>query len=45
MNWKGENKMGFTNYNREPRLLEMLKDYIRGIFPPSVTRLNLANTV
>ncbi|KAF8472023.1 hypothetical protein BDZ91DRAFT_775438 [Kalaharituber pfeilii] len=27
--WKGQNKMGFTNYNRVPRLLELLKDYIR----------------
>ncbi|KIW25878.1 uncharacterized protein PV07_09014 [Cladophialophora immunda] len=26
--WRGANKMGFTNYRREPRLLELLKDYI-----------------
>ncbi|EXJ70768.1 DNA polymerase zeta subunit [Cladophialophora psammophila CBS 110553] len=28
VSWRGANKMGFTNYHREPRLLELLKDYI-----------------
>ncbi|KAI5801709.1 hypothetical protein DFH27DRAFT_557681 [Peziza echinospora] len=27
--WRGENKMGFMNYQRTPRMLELLKDYIR----------------
>ena len=26
--WRGGNKMGFTNYQREPRLIELLKDHI-----------------
>ena len=26
--WRGRNKMGFTNYERQPRLLELLKDKI-----------------
>ena len=26
--WRGTNKMGFTNYQREPRLIELLKDHI-----------------
>jgi DNA polymerase zeta len=26
--WRGTNKMGFTDYAREPRLLELLKDHI-----------------
>ena len=26
--WRGQNKMGFSNYEREPRLLELLKDQI-----------------
>ena len=28
VSWRGQNKMGFTNYHREPRLLELLKDQI-----------------
>ena len=28
VNWRGQNKMGFTNYERESRLLELLKDHI-----------------
>lgn len=28
VNWRGTNKMGFTNYHREQRLIELLKDYI-----------------
>ncbi|KAK5230831.1 DNA polymerase zeta [Exophiala xenobiotica] len=28
VSWRGTNKMGFTDYRREPRLLELLKDYI-----------------
>ncbi|KEF54958.1 DNA polymerase zeta subunit [Exophiala aquamarina CBS 119918] len=28
VNWRGTNKMGFTNYRREQRLIELLKDYI-----------------
>lgn len=28
VDWRGTNKMGFTDYAREPRLLELLKDYI-----------------
>lgn len=27
-NWRGTNKMGFTDYKRQDRLLELLKDYI-----------------
>ncbi|KAF8436163.1 polymerase zeta subunit [Terfezia claveryi] len=27
--WRGQNKMGFTNYDRKPRVLELLKDYVR----------------
>lgn len=26
--WRGQNKMGFTDYHREPRLLELFKDQI-----------------
>ncbi|KAJ4286287.1 DNA polymerase zeta [Kalmusia sp. IMI 367209] len=26
--WRGRNKMGFTDFAREPRLLELVKDYI-----------------
>ncbi|KAI9368816.1 hypothetical protein BJX61DRAFT_196982 [Aspergillus egyptiacus] len=26
--WRGRNKMGFTDYNRQPRLLELLRDHI-----------------
>lgn len=26
--WRGKDKMGFTDYNRQPRLLELLKDKI-----------------
>jgi len=29
--WRGQNKMGFTNYDRKPRVLELLKDYVRGM--------------
>ena len=28
VSWRGTNKMGFTNYQREHRLLEVLKDHI-----------------
>lgn len=28
VNWRGTNKMGFTNYRREKRLIELLKDDI-----------------
>ncbi|KAI9879358.1 MAG: DNA polymerase zeta [Pleopsidium flavum] len=28
VNWRGQNKMGFTDFNREPRLLELFKDQI-----------------
>lgn len=28
VNWRGTNKMGFTEYKRQERLLELLKDYI-----------------
>ncbi|KAI3327289.1 DNA polymerase family B [Xylariaceae sp. AK1471] len=28
VNWRGANKMGFTEYRRQKRLLELLKDYI-----------------
>lgn len=28
VNWRGQNKMGFTDFKREQRLLELLKDYI-----------------
>lgn len=28
VNWRGTNKMGFTEYQRQERLLELLKDYI-----------------
>ncbi|KAI1343347.1 DNA polymerase family B [Xylariaceae sp. FL0016] len=28
VNWRGTNKMGFTDYQRQNRLLELLKDYI-----------------
>lgn len=28
VNWRGTNKMGFTEYRRQKRLLELLKDYI-----------------
>ena len=28
VNWRGQNKMGFTDYKREARLLELLKDHI-----------------
>ncbi|KAF2435775.1 hypothetical protein EJ08DRAFT_603832 [Tothia fuscella] len=26
--WRGTNKMGFTDFKREPRLLELVKDYV-----------------
>ena len=28
INWRGQNKMGFTEFKREARLLELLKDHI-----------------
>ena len=28
VNWRGQNKMGFTDYHRAPRLLELLSDHI-----------------
>lgn len=28
VSWRGQNKMGFSNYEREPRLLELFKDQI-----------------
>ena len=28
VSWRGQNKMGFTDYSREPRLLELFKDHI-----------------
>ncbi|KAJ9226547.1 hypothetical protein DTO271D3_3487 [Paecilomyces variotii] len=28
VNWRGRNKMGFTDYKRQPRILELLKDDI-----------------
>ena len=28
VNWRGQNKMGFTDYHREPRILELLADQI-----------------
>lgn len=28
VSWRGQNKMGFTDYKREQRLLELLKEYI-----------------
>ena len=28
VNWRGQNKMGFTDYKREQRLLELLKDRV-----------------
>ncbi|MCJ1393879.1 DNA polymerase zeta [Xylographa bjoerkii] len=28
VNWRGQNKMGFTDFKREARLLELLKDHI-----------------
>ena len=28
VSWRGQNKMGFTDYRREPRLLELFKDQI-----------------
>jgi len=28
VSWRGQNKMGFSNYEREPRLLELLKYHI-----------------
>jgi DNA polymerase zeta len=28
VSWRGTNKMGFTNYRREQRLIELLKDHI-----------------
>ena len=28
VSWRGQNKMGFANYNRQPLLLQLLKDHI-----------------
>ena len=28
VNWMGQNKMGFTDYHRQPRMLELLQDHI-----------------
>lgn len=28
VSWRGTNKMGFTDYRREPRLLGLMKDYV-----------------
>jgi DNA polymerase zeta len=28
VSWRGKNKMGFTDFKREPRLLEMVKDHV-----------------
>ena len=28
VNWRGQNKMGFTDFKRQPRLLELMKDQI-----------------
>ncbi|KAF9632557.1 hypothetical protein BFW01_g3420 [Lasiodiplodia theobromae] len=28
VSWRGQNKMGFTDFKREPRLLELVKDYV-----------------
>ena len=28
VSWRGQNKMGFTDYHREPRLLELFEDHI-----------------
>jgi DNA polymerase zeta len=28
VSWRGRNKMGFADFQREPRLLELIKDYI-----------------
>ncbi|KAF2488886.1 DNA polymeras-like protein zeta catalytic subunit [Lophium mytilinum] len=28
VSWRGQNKMGFADFQREPRLLELIKDYI-----------------
>ncbi|OCK80764.1 DNA polymeras-like protein zeta catalytic subunit [Lepidopterella palustris CBS 459.81] len=28
VSWRGKNKMGFTDFEREPQLLELLEDYI-----------------
>ncbi|KAI4259511.1 MAG: hypothetical protein LQ352_000698 [Teloschistes flavicans] len=28
VSWRGQNKMGFTDYQRDPRLLELFKDHI-----------------
>lgn len=30
VSWRGQNKMGFTDYKREPRLLELLEEHING---------------
>ncbi|KAL8772018.1 MAG: hypothetical protein Q9209_002683 [Squamulea sp. 1 TL-2023] len=28
VSWRGQNKMGFTDYHRDPRLLELFKDHV-----------------
>lgn len=28
VNWRGQNKLGFSEFKREPRLLELVKDYV-----------------
>lgn len=28
VSWRGQNKMGFTDFKREPQLLELVKDYV-----------------
>ncbi|KAL8854901.1 MAG: hypothetical protein Q9221_000408 [Calogaya cf. arnoldii] len=28
VSWRGQNKMGFTDYQRDPRLLELFKDHV-----------------
>ena len=28
VSWRGQNKMGFTDYQRDPRLLELLEDHV-----------------
>ncbi|KAI9819216.1 MAG: DNA polymerase zeta [Pycnora praestabilis] len=31
VNWRGQNKMGFTEFKRQQRLLELLKDHINSV--------------
>ena len=44
-NWRGENKMGFMNYQRAPRMLELLKDYIRGMYMETQTLRNFYSAI